>query len=50
VCFGRVHNKPTEQLGTFMTTAAQASPIDSRVGHSYEMGYPYLVGREKLRE
>jgi acyl dehydratase len=33
-----------------MTTAAETSPIESRVGHYYQMGYPYLVGREKLRE
>jgi acyl dehydratase len=33
-----------------MTAAAEASPIESRVGHYYQMDDPYLVGREKLRE
>ena len=33
-----------------MTTAAEASTIESRVGHYYQMDGTYLVGREKLRE
>ncbi len=33
-----------------MTTAAEASAIESRVGHYYQMDGTYLVGREKLRE
>src|SRR5579884_379688 len=33
-----------------MTTAADASVIESRVGHYYQMDGTYLVGREKLRE
>ncbi|EUA43487.1 maoC like domain protein [Mycobacterium xenopi 3993] len=33
-----------------MTTAAEASAIESRVGHYYQMDRTYLVGREKLRE
>jgi acyl dehydratase len=33
-----------------MTAAAEASPIEARVGHWYQMADTYLVGREKLRE
>ncbi|MCV7199071.1 fused (3R)-hydroxyacyl-ACP dehydratase subunits HadA/HadB [Mycobacterium angelicum] len=33
-----------------MTAAAEASAIESRVGHYYQMDGTYLVGREKLRE
>jgi len=33
-----------------MTTAAEASALESRVGHYYQMERTYLVGREKLRE
>ena len=33
-----------------MTAAAEASPLEARVGHYYQMGDTYLVGREKLRE
>jgi acyl dehydratase len=33
-----------------MTTAAQASPLDARVGHYYQMDGTYRVGREKIRE
>ncbi|MCV7258743.1 fused (3R)-hydroxyacyl-ACP dehydratase subunits HadA/HadB [Mycobacterium shimoidei] len=33
-----------------MTTAAETSTLESRVGHYYQMDVPYLVGREKLRE
>ncbi|ORB16583.1 fused (3R)-hydroxyacyl-ACP dehydratase subunits HadA/HadB [Mycobacterium noviomagense] len=33
-----------------MTAAADTSPIESRVGHYYQMDGTYLVGREKLRE
>ena len=33
-----------------MTAAAEASPLESRVGHYYQMDGTYLVGREKLRE
>jgi acyl dehydratase len=33
-----------------MTTAAEASAIESRVGHYYRMDGTYLVGREKIRE
>jgi acyl dehydratase len=33
-----------------MTAAAEASVIESRVGHYYQMDDPYLVGREKVRE
>jgi acyl dehydratase len=36
-------------LDTFMT-AAEASALESRVGHYYQMDDPYLVGREKVRE
>ncbi|GFG65490.1 (R)-hydratase [Mycobacterium kubicae] len=43
-------NKPTERLGEFMTAAAEASTIESRVGHYYRMGHTYVVGREKVRE
>ena len=31
-------------------TAPEASPLDSRVGHYYQMDDTYLVGREKVRE
>lgn len=31
-------------------TAVEASLVESRVGHYYQMDYPYLVGREKVRE
>jgi acyl dehydratase len=34
----------------FMTTAAEASAIESRVGHYYQVDDTYLVGREKVRE
>jgi acyl dehydratase len=33
-----------------MTTAAEASPLEARVGHWYQMERTYLVGREKVRE
>ena len=33
-----------------MTTAAEASPLEARVGHWYRMDGTYLVGREKVRE
>ncbi|MGB3481819.1 MAG: fused (3R)-hydroxyacyl-ACP dehydratase subunits HadA/HadB [Mycobacterium sp.] len=33
-----------------MTAASEASPLESRVGHYYEMADSYLVGREKVRE
>jgi acyl dehydratase len=33
-----------------MTAAAEASPMEARVGHYYRMDGTYLVGREKLRE
>jgi acyl dehydratase len=33
-----------------MTTAAETSALESRVGHYYQMDGTYLVGREKLRE
>ncbi|WP_422743322.1 fused (3R)-hydroxyacyl-ACP dehydratase subunits HadA/HadB [Mycobacterium sp. WMMD1722] len=31
-------------------TAAEASPLEARVGHWYQMDGTYLVGREKIRE
>jgi acyl dehydratase len=43
-------NKPTEQLGEFMTAAAEASAIEPRVGHYYQADDTYQVGREKVRE
>jgi acyl dehydratase len=33
-----------------MTAEAEASPLEARVGHYYQMDNTYLVGREKLRE
>ncbi len=33
-----------------MTAEADASPLEARVGHWYQMDGTYLVGREKLRE
>jgi acyl dehydratase len=33
-----------------MTASAEASALESRVGHHYQMENTYLVGREKLRE
>ncbi|EKF21720.1 maoC like domain protein [Mycolicibacterium hassiacum DSM 44199] len=33
-----------------MTTAAESSELQERVGHWYQMDRTYLVGREKLRE
>ena len=33
-----------------MTAPAEASALESRVGHYYQMDGTYLVGREKLRE
>ncbi|MEZ0339329.1 fused (3R)-hydroxyacyl-ACP dehydratase subunits HadA/HadB [Mycobacterium sp. pV006] len=33
-----------------MTASAEASPLEARVGHHYQMAGTYLVGREKLRE
>jgi acyl dehydratase len=33
-----------------MTAAAEASALESRVGHYYRMDHTYLVGREKVRE
>jgi acyl dehydratase len=33
-----------------MTTEAEASPLEARVGHWYQMAGTYLVGREKVRE
>ena len=37
-------------MGEFMTAAPEASAIESRVGHYYQMDGTYLVGREKVRE
>lgn len=31
-------------------TAPEASPMEARVGHYYQMDGTYLVGREKVRE
>jgi acyl dehydratase len=39
-----------EELREFMTAAPEASPLESRVGHYYQMADTYLVGREKVRE
>ncbi len=33
-----------------MTAAAEASPLEARVGHWYRMDDTYVVGREKIRE
>ena len=33
-----------------MTAAPEASGLESRIGHYYQMGGTYLVGREKVRE
>lgn len=33
-----------------MTSAAEASALESRVGHYYQMDGSYVVGREKVRE
>ena len=33
-----------------MSTSTDASPLEARVGHHYQMAGTYLVGREKLRE
>ncbi|MGE2690551.1 fused (3R)-hydroxyacyl-ACP dehydratase subunits HadA/HadB [Mycolicibacterium pulveris] len=33
-----------------MTTAAESSALEARVGHYYQMDDTYLVGREKVRE
>jgi meromycolic acid (3R)-3-hydroxyacyl-[acyl-carrier protein] dehydratase HadAB len=33
-----------------MTAAPEASPLEARVGHYYQMDGTYLVGREKVRE
>ncbi|MFD6199177.1 fused (3R)-hydroxyacyl-ACP dehydratase subunits HadA/HadB [Mycobacteriaceae bacterium NPDC060252] len=33
-----------------MTAPAEASTLEARVGHYYQMDGPYLVGREKVRE
>ncbi|MET0474797.1 MAG: fused (3R)-hydroxyacyl-ACP dehydratase subunits HadA/HadB [Mycobacterium sp.] len=33
-----------------MTAAAEASALEARIGHHYEMDSTYLVGREKIRE
>ncbi|MGE0218055.1 fused (3R)-hydroxyacyl-ACP dehydratase subunits HadA/HadB [Mycolicibacterium sp.] len=33
-----------------MTAPAEASPLEARVGHHYQMDGTYLVGREKVRE
>lgn len=33
-----------------MTAPADASALEARVGHYYQMDSPYLVGREKVRE
>jgi meromycolic acid (3R)-3-hydroxyacyl-[acyl-carrier protein] dehydratase HadAB len=39
--------RKVEQL---MTTTAEASPLEARVGHYYQMDDTYRVGREKVRE
>jgi acyl dehydratase len=33
-----------------MTATSEASPLEARVGHYYQMDGSYLVGREKVRE
>lgn len=43
-------NMSIEKLDTFMTAPVDASALDARVGHYYQMDGPYLVGREKVRE
>ena len=44
----------SEQAGRkdeqIVTAAPEASPLEARVGHYYQMDGTYLVGREKLRE
>jgi acyl dehydratase len=42
-------DEPIEKLSNFMT-AAEASTIESRVGHYYQVDDTYRVGREKVRE
>jgi len=39
-----------EALSKFMTAAAEASALESRVGHYYQVNDTYLVSREKVRE
>ncbi|MGU3501692.1 fused (3R)-hydroxyacyl-ACP dehydratase subunits HadA/HadB [Mycobacterium sp. C31M] len=39
-----------EELSTTMTAAAEASALEARVGHWYQMEDTYVVGREKIRE
>jgi meromycolic acid (3R)-3-hydroxyacyl-[acyl-carrier protein] dehydratase HadAB len=43
-------NKPIEELSEFMTAAADASELESRVGHYYRAADTYQVGRERVRE
>ncbi len=43
-------DKPAEELSRRMTTSAETSALEARVGHHYQMDGTYLVGREKLRE
>src|ERR1700759_2984395 len=43
-------NRPVEKWGHYMTAAAEASALESRVGHYYQIDDAYQVGREKLRE
>ncbi len=43
-------NKPIEMLSKFMTAAPEASALESRVGHYYQVDDTYRVGREKVRE
>jgi acyl dehydratase len=38
------------KVGRIMTAATEASALESRVGHYYQMDGTYLVGREKVRE
>src|ERR1700753_868484 len=43
-------NRPVKKWGHYMTAAAEASALESRVGHYYQIDDAYQVGREQLRE
>jgi acyl dehydratase len=50
VCFVGRSEQDDRRVELFMTTPAEASALEDRVGHHYQMDGTYLVGREKLRE
>ena len=50
VCLVGLSEPADRKVGQIHDRTAEASPLESRVGHYYQMDDTYLVGREKVRE